>query len=184
MANLRIPTLVVFGLGLLLAFVAIFAPWWTSKVEVSGNDHSESAKPFDNGNLGNGESMIKDGEAVTAGVLSVLGVLALLAAVALSVASLVTNKSFSLVTPWVAFGAAILIGLAAILALTTWPGDDAGDPEFWDSSSVSQSGYSITTKAYASVGWYLAVVAAVAGIAGGVLAFIRPANTPGQAASA
>lgn len=188
MTDPKSPALASLGLGLLLAslflaFAAILAPWWSLRSDApnSGapnsmpNTVTVSAKPFD------GYPLIEDGEAVTAGLLTLLAILALTGAIGLRMATPVAKSPFVKASPWMAFAGAAMIGLAAVLALTTWPPEYQ---EFWDSTSFSGDGFPRTSKFYAGVGWYFAVASTVTSIVGGAFAFLRPTQTPGSAAPA
>lgn len=149
-----------------VAAVAMFTAWWTVSFEGNNASGSESAKPFDDGGDGD-NGLIDPGEAVLAGVLVLFGILGLAgAAVLMILYHIEAFRPSVLFTPWVAVGAAILLLLAAILALATWPDDNT---EFWDSASGGGGGFSFTATTAAGLGWYLALTAAVLGLVGGVL---------------
>jgi len=166
----RLASVVVGGVAALLTLIALLSPWWTLAVKGGFRVDDESAGPFDEGKRGN-DSLIDDSEAAVAGVLVLAALLCMLAGTGLMFLRQMKREASPGVAklgPWIVAGASLLLILAAILAITTWPSDDL-NMDFWDSQSVG--GFTITTRA--SLGWYLAIAAALAAIVGGVMGAMR-----------
>lgn len=154
-----------------LGIVAMFTAWWTIDVESSGSGFSgsnaESARPFNDGSGDNDDGIIESGEAILAGILVLFGILGLTGAAVLFILYHIEVFRPSLTfAPWLAMGAALLLVLAAVLAVATWPPEDTA---FWDSQSGSGGGFTVTADYYAGIGWYLGLVAGLLGLAGGIL---------------
>ena len=143
-----------------LCLASLLTPWWTADSHFTGSvpgggnfdEHASlGARPFD------GDGIISDGEALTAGLLALGATLAAAGAAALG-----WLRFRPMVPAALAAGAAALALVALVLALTTWPADEMS---FWDSGSGGAMGMSMQVEVYANVGWYLAATAAVVGFA-------------------
>jgi DNA-directed RNA polymerase subunit RPC12/RpoP len=155
----REPALFLTGVAVALCAVALFAPWWTAEAEFGGKEESSSARPFDDG-----DNLVKDGEASTAGLL----VLAALAGLGGGAYLLWTARRASGApkpfTPLLILGGSAGLALALVLAVTSWP---RGDVSFWDTVREDLGGTTVTATVRAGLGWYMAALAVIAGLAGG-----------------
>ncbi|HET6399339.1 MAG TPA: hypothetical protein VFH47_07275, partial [Candidatus Thermoplasmatota archaeon] len=113
-----------------LCLASLLTPWWTADSHFTGSvpgggnfdEHASlGARPFD------GDGIISDGEALTAGLLALGATLAAAGAAALG-----WLRFRPMVPAALAAGAAALALVALVLALTTWPADEMS---FWDSGS-------------------------------------------------
>lgn len=164
----REPALFLTGIAAALCVVALFTPWWTAKVELGAEEESGSARPFDQGDFG-GVDMIKDGEADTAGLLTLVALAGLGGGAYLL---WVARRTSVPAKPFVALlilGGAASLGLALVLAVTTWPSEET-DVSFWDTKREALGEATATVTLQAGLGWYLAAVGVVAGLVGGVKA--------------
>lgn len=160
----------LFGVGVILAIVAIFVPWWDQTMRAGDESVSFDAGPFNQGNQ-SGKELIDAASSITTGLLMVVGVLAMLAGTVLVAVTRLGSRASSQMTtlaPWLGLVGVALVALALVLAIFMYPGDVEDEMErdwgFWDSIS---SGGSASISTAAGVGWYLGVGAVVLGIVGG-----------------
>ncbi len=207
MGSPRFVAIPLLGVAAVLAIVTIFTPWWTLKMELSDqfredNDVSDSdipdpvsAKPFDEGepdekwNAPDDARMIGSTQALVAGLIVVASILSFGAAAGLVAVPPKPGKSaLQIAGGSIGLGGALLLALAAILAVTTWPNsttdedaNDAGagdalaseDVGFWDETEVP--GFDgVTLKVFGNFGWYIVLAGALVGAIGGGISFLRP----------
>lgn len=158
----RVLVLVLAGIAVLSAIVALAAPWWivqeTADTRQGSGSRQRTAGPF------RGGSLIGDGQALVAGVLAAVGL-----------AGLAVGTVLAAVGPAARFGVpaalAALVGVALLLAATlgaaaTWHTEELG---FWDSARFSFEGNTFEARSFAGPGWYAAVTAGGLGGLGGVI---------------
>lgn len=158
----RVLVLVLAGIAVLSAIVALATPWWvvheTADTQQGSGSRQRTAAPFRAG------SLIDDGQALVAGVLAAVGL-----------AGLAVGTVLVAVGPASRFGIpaalAALLGVALLLAATlgaaaTWHTEELG---FWDSARFSYQGNTFEARSFAGPGWYAAVTAAGLGGLGGVI---------------
>lgn len=141
--------------AVLLAAVAVALPWWTVTGSVGGLEGTTSAGAFDTG-----DGLVETWQAGLAGVLTLLALagLAFAGVVAGDLAALDDTWARAAVPAAAVAGALLLV--AALVAVVTWPGEDAG---FWDEARVEGFGGSVASETAAGLGWYAAVLAGVLG---------------------
>lgn len=149
-----------------LAAGALALPWWEWEFSGSGSGFStsgsEQAGAFRDGDI------ISEGQANTAGVLTVV------AAGAAFVGALLLAIGRSGVTPTlgavlVLVGAMVMIA-ASLIAVTQWPGDDGA---FWDESSATYGSTSAGGTRAAALGWFAAAGAGFMGLVAGAAGLAR-----------
>lgn len=156
---------IVAALAVIVAAIALVAPWWTLADEAGADEAAVS--PFDPGP----QESVVDRTAVTAvGILAFVGIIGLVGGLAVGFRSQRPERRATAGWLWMASGGFLLV--APLTAVLTWP---SGDLPFWGTASAGGTTWGLV----AGWGWYLTLVAgAMAAVAGMAWLLMHQSRAP------